>query len=154
MPTVLPAPGKEITVTMKRYSLTWWLVILPTSITVGGTSVLLASLLTDWSIFTILAVAAIATALADLAIAAWVETLAPTRVHIGPGEKQLASDLLSEQAIVVAGFDAGPHGQVLIRGETWRAVRAPGETGALTTGMSVSVVDREGLTLIVSTSPG
>lgn len=138
---------------MKRYSFTWWLVILPTSITVGGTSVLLAGFLTDWSIFTILAVAAVATALADLAIAAWVETLAPTRVHIGPGEKHLVSDPSTEKAVVIAGFDPTPDGQVLIRGETWRAVRAPGDTGALTPGMLVSVVDREGLTLIVSRLP-
>ncbi len=131
----------------------WWLVILPTSITVGGTSVLLASLLTDWGIFTILAVAAVATALADLALAAWMESIAPTRVHIGPGEKHLVSDLPSEKAVVVTGFDSVPHGQVSIRGETWRAVRAPGDTGALATGMAVNVVDREGLTLIVSSLP-
>lgn len=131
----------------------WWLVILPTSITVGGTSILLTGLLTDWGVFTILAVAAVATALADLAIAAWMESIAPTRVHIGPGEKRLVSDLPSEKAIVIAGFASEPHGQVLIRGETWRAVRAPGDTGPLAMGMTVSVVDREGLTLIVSTLP-
>jgi len=138
---------------MKRYSLAWWLVILPTSLTVGGTSILLSSVFTDWSIFARLALAAVATSLADLAIAAWMESLAPTRIHIGPGEKHLASDPPSEKAIVVDGFDVGPHGQVSIRGETWRAVRAPGDTGALTRGMTVNVVDREGLTLIVSASP-
>lgn len=138
---------------MKRYSPMWWLVILPTSVTVGGTSILLASLLTDWGVFTILAVAAIATALADLAIAAWMESIAPTRIHIGPGEKRLVSDLPSEKAVVVGGFDSEPHGYVSIRGETWRAIRAPGDTGPLATGMTVSVVDREGLTLIVSTLP-
>jgi len=139
---------------MKRYSLTWWLVILPTSVTVGGTSILLSSVLTDWSIFARLAAAVFATALADLAIAAWMESIAPTRVHIGPGEKHLVSDLPSEKAIVVDGFDSVPNGHVLIRGETWRAVRATGDTGRLAAGMTVNVVDREGLTLIVSTLPG
>ncbi|WP_405239977.1 NfeD family protein [Lentisalinibacter orientalis] len=138
---------------MKRYSLMWWLVILPTSVTVGGTSILLASLLTDWGVFTVLAVAAVATALADLAIAAWMESIAPTRVHIGPGEKHLVSDRPAEKAVVVDGFESEPHGHVSIRGETWRAVRAPDDTGALAAGMTVSVVDREGLTLIVSTVP-
>lgn len=139
---------------MKRYSLTWWLVILPTSLTVGGTSILLSSVLTDWSIFARLAAAVFATALADLAIAAWMESIAPTRVHIGPGEKHLVSDPPSEKAVVVDGFDSVPNGHVLIRGETWRAVRATGDTGALTTGMTVNVVDREGLTLVVSSLHG
>ncbi len=135
---------------MKRYSLMWWLVILPTSLTVGGTSFLLISILLDWSLFTRIAVAAVATAIADLAIAASMEATAPTRVQIGPGERHLDSDLPSEKAIVLSGFDSLPHGQVSIRGETWRAIRAPEDTGSLTAGMRVSVVDRTGLTLIVS----
>jgi len=139
---------------MKRYSFAWWLVILPTSVTVGGSLLLLTSLFTDWSLFARLAIAILATALADLTIAASMEAVAPTRVHIGPGEKQLVSDRASEKATIVSGFDAAPHGQVSIRGETWRAVRAPGDTGKLTTGMSVSVVDRDGLTLIVSAIHG
>lgn len=137
---------------MKRYSLTWWLVILPTSLTVGGTAILLTGLFTDWSLFVRVAVAALATSIADLAIAAGMEAVAPTRVHIGPGEKHLVSDSPAERAVIVSGFDSAPHGQVSIRGETWRAVRAPGDNGPLTTGMSVSVVDRDGLTLVVSGS--
>lgn len=135
---------------MKRYSFTWWLVILPTSVTVGGSTILLASVFTEWSLLVILAVAVVATSLADLGIAALMEAVAPTRVTIGPGEKYLVSDPTSESGTVVSGFDSGPHGQVLIRGETWRAIRAPGESGPLGPGMSVTVVDREGLTLIVS----
>jgi len=136
---------------MKRYSLAWWLVILPTSVTVGGTSILLTSIFTDWTLFTRVAVAALATAAADLSIAAWMESLAPTRIHIGPGEKQLVSDLPSEKATVVSGFGSTPDGYVSIRGEIWRASRAQGDNGALITGMTVHVVDREGLTLVVST---
>jgi membrane-bound ClpP family serine protease len=139
---------------MKRYSFTWWLVILPTSLTVGGTSMLLASILTDWSMFARIALAVFATAAGDLAIAAAMESVAPTKVQIGPGEKHLVSDPLSEKATVVSGFDSVPCGQVSIRGETWRAIRAPGETGPLTTGMSVTVTDRDGLTLVVSRTSG
>lgn len=139
---------------MRRYSFTWWLVILPTSVTVGGTTILLASVFTDWSLFVRLAVAAVATAVADLAIAAAMEAVAPTRVHIGPGEKYLDSDPASEKAVVLSGFDSLPYGEVSIRGETWRAMRAPGDEGDLTPGMRVSVVDRKGLTLIVSTMAG
>lgn len=138
---------------MKRFSLAWWLVILPTSVTVGGSLILLTSVFTDWSLFVRLAVAALATAFADLAIAAWMESIAPTRVHVGPGEKYLVSDPATERAMVISGFDSAPHGYVSIRGETWRAIRAPGDADALTAGMLVSVVDRDGLTLIVATTP-
>ena len=137
---------------MKRYSFTWWLVILPTSVTVGGTTIFLASNLTDWSVMTLVAVAAVLTFLTDLAIAASMEAIAPTKISIGPGEKHLDSDLASEKATVMSGFDANSHGQVSVRGETWRAIRVPDDTGALTTGMSVNVVDRDGLTLVVSTT--
>ena len=137
---------------MKRYSFTWWLVILPTSVTVGGTTILFTSNLTDWSVMTLVAVAVVLTFLTDLAIAASMEAIAPTKVSIGPGEKHLDSDLASEKATVMSGFDGTPHGQVSVRGETWRAIRAPDDTGTLTTEMSVDVVDRDGLTLVVSTT--
>lgn len=139
---------------MKRYSFTWWLVILPTSVTVGGTTILIASNLTDWGIMALVTVAVISTFLADLAIAASMEAIAPTKVSIGPGEKHLDSDLASEKATIVSGFGSVSHGQVSIRGETWRAIRAPYDTGTLTRGMSVDVVDRDGLTLVVSTRSG
>ena len=136
---------------MKRYSFTWWLVILPTSVTVGGTTILVTSNFTDWSVMALVAVAVVSTFLADLAIAASMEAIAPTKVNIGPGEKHLDSDLASEKATIMSGFGSISHGQVWVRGETWRAIRAPDDTGTLTTGMSVNVIDRDGLTLIVST---
>jgi len=144
----------EIDITMKRYSFTWWLVILPTSVTVGGTTILLTSNFTDWDVTARVAVAAVATILADLAIAASMEAIAPTKVSIGPGEKQLDSDVTSEKAVIMSGFDSISYGLVSVRGETWRATRAPDDIGTLTTGMSVNVVDRDGLTLVVSTRSG
>jgi len=139
---------------MKRYSFTWWLVILPTSVTFGGTAILLTSNFTDWGAMGLVSVAVVSTFLADLAIAASMEAIAPTKVSIGPGEKYLESDLASEKAIIMSGFDSVSHGQVSVRGETWRAIRAPEDTGTLTKGMSVNVVDRDGLTLVVSTRSG
>jgi membrane protein implicated in regulation of membrane protease activity len=139
---------------MKRYSFIWWLVILPTSVTVGGTTLLVTSSFTDWGVMALVAVAGVSTFLADLAIAASMEAIAPTKVNIGPGEKHLDSDLASEKATIMSGFDSISRGQVSVRGETWRAIRAPDDTGTLTTGMSVNVVDRDGLTLVVSTRSG
>jgi membrane protein implicated in regulation of membrane protease activity len=146
--------ANETNVTMKRYSLTWWLVILPTSVTVGGTTILLTSNFTDWGVIAIVAVAVVSTFLADLAIAASMEAIAPTKVSIGPGEKHLDSDLASEKATIMSGFDSISHGQVSVRGETWRAIRAPDDTGTVITGMSVNVVDRNGLTLVITTRSG
>lgn len=140
----------EVTITVKRFSLIWWLVVIPTSLIVGGTTFLLAGLLTDWSIVARVAVALALTVATDLAIAALVQAVAPTRVNIGPGERALNSELPSETARVIAGFGSSPNGQVSVRGETWRATRAPDDAIQLTTGMDVNVVARDGLTLVVS----
>lgn len=135
---------------MKRYSLTWWMVVLPTSVVVGGTTFLIAGLLTDWGILERVAVALILTSVADLAIAARIQSVAPTKVHIGPGEMGLNSELPSETAKIIGGFDASPYGRVSVRGETWLATRVPDDTVSLTIGMDVNVVARDGLTLVVS----
>ena len=138
---------------MKRYSPTWWLVVLPTSLNVGCTTFLLTGYFTDWGL-TARAAAAFALALAaDLAIAALIEVFAPTKVNIGPGERALDSELPSETARVVGGFESSPNGRVSVRGETWRATCAPDNSIRLTAGMDVNVVARDGLTLIVSTIP-
>lgn len=139
---------------MKRYSLTWWLVILPTSVVVGGSTFLVAGLVSDWTILERVAAALVLTFVADLAIAASIQAVAPTRINIGPGEKLLRSDLPSEKAKVIGGFDASSSGRVTIRGETWLATRAPGDSENLRTGMDVTVVARDGLTLVVSANAG
>lgn len=137
---------------MKRYSLMWWSVVLPTSVVVGGSTFLLAGLFSDWSIPERVALAVVLTVVADLVIAAWIQSVAPTRVNIGPGEKMHDSELPSETARVIGGFDSSSHGQVLVRGETWRATRAPDDAARLSVGMDVNVVARDGLTLVVSSN--
>jgi membrane protein implicated in regulation of membrane protease activity len=135
---------------MKRYSLMWWSVVLPTSVVVGGSTFLLGGFLTDWGILERVVAAVVLTVVADLAIAAWIQSVAPTKVHIGPGEKLHDSELLSEKAKVIGGFDSSPHGRVLVRGETWRATRAPDDAASMSIGMDVNIVARDGLTLVVS----
>jgi len=138
---------------MKRYSPLWWMVVLPTSVVVGGTTFLLSAYLTGWGVSGRIAAALVLTVAADLAIAASIQVFAPTKVNIGPGERALNSELPSETARVIGGFDASSHGRVSVRGETWRATRAPGDVVPLTTGMHVNVVERDGLTLVVSANP-
>ena len=138
---------------MKRYSPMWWLVVLPTSVIVGGTTFLLAGYFTDWALPGRAAIAIALALAADLAIAALIQAFAPTKVNIGPGERALDSDLPSETARVIGGFETSSQGRVSVRGETWRAMRAPDDAIQLTTGMDVNVVARDGLTLIVSATP-
>lgn len=135
---------------MKRYSVVWWLVVLPTSVIVGGSTFLLTGFLTEWSTLQQLAAALTLTIAADLAIAMRIQALAPSKVSIGPGERALKSDLPSETAVVVDGFVSSTQGVVTVRGETWRATSAPGVVVQLTKGMDVNVVARDGLTLVVS----
>ncbi len=135
---------------MRRYSPIWWLVVLPTSAVVGGTTFLLSGYLTDWGSLERIAAALVLTFAADLAIASSIQVFAPTNVNIGPGERALDSELPSETARVIGGFESSSEGRVSVRGETWRATRVPDDAIRLTAGMDVNVVARDGLTLIVS----
>ena len=137
---------------MKRYSILWWSIVLPTSVIVGVPTFFLVGYLTVWDLSGRIAVAIIATLTADLVIAAAMEAVAPTKLSIGPGEKALKTETPAEEATILSGFDSSPHGQVSVRGETWMATRLADDSDVLSQGMSVRVVDRDGLKLIVSSS--
>jgi membrane-bound ClpP family serine protease len=147
-----PPPRSSGLATMKRYSMLWWWLILPTSLVVGVPTFFLAGHFTGLLIPERLAIAVFATLIADVVIAASMEAAAPTKLNIGPGERALESDTPMERATVICGFDSSPHGRVSVRGETWMATRLAGDSGALAEGMSVRVVDRDGLQLIVASS--
>ena len=128
----------------------WWWLVLPTSLVVGAPAFFLLGQFTGLELLGRIAVALAVTFAVDFAIAASMESLAPTRLNIGPGEKVLETDVPAEQAIVISGFEASRRGKVSIRGETWKATRLAGDSGVLSEGMPVRVVDRNGLELIVS----
>ncbi len=136
---------------MKRFSRIWWIAILFSSVIGGVTIFLLFAVLTDWSTPKIILVVSILTLIGDLIVALSMEAVAPTKVNIGPGERNTNTDLPSEFATVISGFKNSPQGQVSVRGETWRAIRAPEDSGSLSEGSPVQVVDRNGLTLVIST---
>ena len=77
----------------------------------------------------------------DIATALLLQRYAPTRITLAPGE---ASQSL---AIVVNGFGESALGEVLVKGERWRA-RLEGQAD-LVPGDRVDVVARAGLTLFV-----
>ena len=138
---------------MRRYSIAWWFSILPTTVIVGGPVFLALVYQTDWGIGARLAVTLISALFVDLAIAVWMERVAPTKVRVGPGERQSENEIPADKAIVLSGFDKSPEGRISVRGETWAAVKSPGDTANLAAGTAVSVVDRVGLILVVSASP-
>ena len=106
---------------------------------------------TEWSAAVRIAVALFSALVVDLATAAWMERIAPTRVRIGPGERGTDSETAIEEAIVLSGFEGSTTGRVSVRGESWTAIRCPDDTADLSAGMAVRVVDRVGLNLVVST---
>ncbi len=139
---------------MRRYSLAWWSAILPTSLIAGAAAFLVLRQFFNLDLIDSIVGAAFVALLIDLAIAAWMEKIAPTRVTVGPGEKRARSDEDAERATVIGGFGASAHGRVRVRGEIWPAIRRPQESGKLSIGAVVRVVDRIGLRLVVAAPQG
>jgi len=77
----------------------------------------------------------------DLVSALLLQRNAPTRITLEPGEAS------QSPAKVVSGFGDSPTGEVLVKGERWRARREG--SGRLSSGDRVDVVARTGLTLYV-----
>ncbi len=138
---------------MRRFSIVWWLAVLPTSALAGTGTLLALGHTVDWGLAERVGAAAAAALAIELAVAAWMERHAPTRVTVGPGEKLLRSDDATEEAVVVGGFNASTSGQVRVRGEDWPAMCSPEDSGNLTTGTVVRVVGRKGLSLEVVVDP-
>ena len=134
----------------ERFSKLWWLAILFTTGVAALFTILFVKLLTTWSNPSLLIAVAAVVMVCDTLIARSMEATAPSRIDIGPGEKGHVDDSLSETATVVSGFVDSERGRVAIRGETWHAVRVADEQGVLDRGVAVRVVERSGLTLIVS----
>ena len=85
--------------------------------------------------------------LGDGATALASEKLAPSRIHVGPGERPSVNDTMTETAIAAGDFDGEGRGRVTVRSEVWRA-RANRDAG-VAEGDSLRVLGRDGLTLLV-----
>ena len=134
---------------MKRFSRLWWMSLLLSSVVTGSVAFLLLLNLTDWSIPKLVVASGILMLIGDLTLALTMEKVAPTKIAVGPGERFFHSDRSSDMAIVLSGFGAATSGKVSVRGETWRAVQASDDDGCLSEGMTVHIVERDGLTLVV-----
>ncbi len=134
----------------RRFSTQWWLVIGAATLIVGAAAFLLLRYGTGLGLEQLILYWLLITFLGDVITAVSMEAVAPTRVTIGPGDRRLDADAPEERAVVVCAFDDSGHGKVRIRGETWRARQVAEDGARPETGGQVRIVDREGLTLIVS----
>jgi membrane protein implicated in regulation of membrane protease activity len=133
-----------------RFSRRWWLVIGATTLVVGVAAFLVLQFWTALALEQLILYWLIITFVGDVITAVSMEAVAPTRVTIGPGDRQFDADHPTELAVVVVGFDEAGQGRVRIRGETWRARQAEDDRARLESGIAVRVVDRDGLTLVVA----
>ena len=132
-----------------RFSRRWWLVIGTATVIVGAAAYLALQYWTALSLEQLILYWLIITFAGDVITAISMEAVAPTRVTIGPGDRQFDADDPMELAVVV-GFDDDGRGRVRIRGETWRARQAEDDHSSLESGAEVKVVARDGLTLVVA----
>ena len=134
---------------MQRYSRLWWASILLSSVVTGGGSFALLSLLTELPVATAIKISVALILLGDIVLALIMESLSPTHVMLGPGDRTNRSEPLAEIGTVISDFEDGP-GYVAIRGEQWRAQQSSDCTERLEAGSPVRVLERQGLTLIVA----
>jgi membrane protein implicated in regulation of membrane protease activity len=133
-----------------RFSHRWWLIIGATTLVVGAVAYLGLQYWTALALEQLILYWLIITFVGDVITAVSMEAVAPTRVTIGPGDRQFDIDDPAELAVVVVGFDDARWGRVRIRGETWRARQAECDRARLESGTEVRIVDRDGLTLVVA----
>lgn len=134
----------------RRFSLQWWVWLGCGALLFGLLSVPVLLSLGLESSALLLAGAIGGSIVGDILMALAFEAAAPTRVTVGPGEKQRDDSTIDEAGRVVSGFQTGPQGRVRIRGEIWAARRVGEDPGPLACGAPVRILGREGLTLIVT----
>ena len=132
----------------KRFSRDWWLAILVVTVGISAVTFLLLGG-RDLHPTELVLYCLGMSLLGDVVTALSMEAIAPTRVTIGPGDRQLRDDLPTELALVVSEFDGAGVGRVRIRGEIWQA-RGSSVGFRPMMGSRVRVINRDGLTLIVS----
>lgn len=76
------------------------------------------------------------------------EKIAPTHIHIGPGERSSKHHLTTETAVAASNFDDEGRGRVMVRSEIWRAELANDED-QISKQDTLRIVGRDGLTLLV-----
>ncbi len=123
--------------------------MLVSTVVIGLTTAYLLDLLTGLQKLGFLGVLLFVIFVGDVLVALGVQKVAPTRISIGPGERETCDDLPAETATAIAHFD-GNAGRVSVRGETWKARTESGLERSIRRGDVVRVEGRDGLTLVVS----
>ena len=136
---------------MERFSSLWWFSILLSSVVTGGGSFVLLTVLTELPTETVIKISVMFVLVGDVVLALLMQAVSPTRITLGPGERRRKTELPMELGTVISDFE-DRRGRVSIRGERWRARQTAGCSATLKAGALVRVVDREGLTLVVTSA--
>lgn len=134
---------------MQRWTGPWWASILLSSVVTGGGSFALLTLLTPLPVQTAILISVALVVAGDILLAFIMESVSPTRVLLGPGERRHRGDVPRELGVVVGDFESGA-GSVSIRGEHWYARQSAGCRQRLEAGSVVRVLERDGLILVVA----
>lgn len=135
----------------KRFTPEWWLWMTTGIFIFGGVTVGAMYLLGVFSDPLILLVVFLVGSVAgDIILAVAFEAVAPSQVTLGPGDRANRGDEVAELGTVVSGFEASPVGKVRIRGEIWMARCRRNSLLTLDCGARVRILEREGLTLLIS----
>ena len=137
-----------------RFSREWWLVIGVTTVVTGLIAFAVLVSASGFAVWQLLVIWAGITFTGDVIMAMTMEAVAPVRVLAGPGDRRFDRDDVEEPAVVESGFDGAQLGTVRVRGEIWSARLATGEARAPALGARMRIVDRDGLTLVVSCDAG
>lgn len=134
---------------MRRFSRLWWASIALSSVVVGGGTFAGLSLATGLSLEYVLLLTLLAVITGDVVLALLSESVSPTQVKLGPGERRSRGEQPGEVGRVIADFRHG-RGDVTIFGERWSARQEQECVVRLEAGDNVRVLEREGLTLVVA----
>jgi membrane-bound ClpP family serine protease len=133
-----------------KFSKEWWLWLANGAFLFGAiTYVALFISGRSFSFTEFLVFVVLGSVVGDLLMAAAFEIAAPSSITLRPGEKSHSDDSLSDEALVMSGFENTINGHIEANGERWNARIASGNSAFLKPGDRVSIIDREGLCLLV-----
>lgn len=132
-----------------RFSTAWWAWIASTGFTCGAVVVVVLYLTGELADIQYIWAFVIGATVGDLVLALCFEAVAPTHVTVGPGERIRNDSPLQHRAKVVSEFSADGTGKVSVRGEVWNARCTSLSAEGLSPGQQVSIIGRDGLTLLI-----
>jgi membrane protein implicated in regulation of membrane protease activity len=132
------------------FSRAWWLTMSAATLIFAAATLLILTSSGSFEWGQLLLYLILITLVGDVITAVSMEAVVPTRIAIGPGDRKLDRDLPQERGELIAMADEEGLCRVRIHGETWRARLTAAREPSPAIGSRVRVIDRKGLTLLVT----